>query len=98
MTQDTPPLYPGNNSRQELQKLVQAQLERLLSQENYEGVKALLVPVQPVDIAEVIGNLPEPMQAIAFRLLGKEEAIEVFEYLDSNRHLRKLSNLHHNCF
>ncbi|MFQ4146621.1 magnesium transporter [Chlorogloeopsis sp. ULAP02] len=71
-------------SRRELQELVQAQLETLLTQENYEGAKALLVPVQPVDIAEVIGNLPEAMQAIAFRLLSKEEAIEVYEYLDSN--------------
>ncbi|MBD2346038.1 magnesium transporter [Anabaena subtropica] len=84
MNQETPPTYQPTSSRQELQELVQAQLERLLSQENYEGAKALLIPVQYVDIAEVIGNLPEPMQAIAFRLLSKEEAIEVFEYLDSN--------------
>lgn len=84
MNQATPPSYQPTNSRQELQQLVQAQLERLLSQENYEGAKALLVPVQPVDIAEVIGNLQEAMQAIAFRLLSKEEAIEVYEYLDAN--------------
>jgi magnesium transporter len=84
VTEQTPPSYQPIGSRRELQELVQAQLETLLAQQNYEGAKALLVPVQPVDIAEVIGNLPEAMQAIAFRLLSKEEAIEVYEYLDSN--------------
>ncbi|MGB0564532.1 MAG: magnesium transporter, partial [Spirulinaceae cyanobacterium] len=56
----------------------------LLEQSNLQGAKALLVPVQPVDIAEAIEGLPESMQAIAFRLLSKDEAIEVYEYLDSS--------------
>lgn len=71
-------------SRTELRQLVRAQLQALLEQNNLQGAKALLVPVLPVDIAEVITELPEEMQAIAFRLLAKDEAIEVFEYLDSN--------------
>jgi magnesium transporter len=70
------------NSRQELQELVRSQLQALLKQRNLEGAKALLVPVKPVDIAEAIEGLPEGMQAIAFRLLSKGEAIAVFEYLD----------------
>lgn len=44
----------------------------------------MLVPVQPADIAEAIEGLPEPMQVIAFRLLSKAEAIEVYEHLDSS--------------
>ncbi|QYO67971.1 magnesium transporter MgtE N-terminal domain-containing protein [Leptolyngbya sp. 7M] len=71
-------------SRSELRQLVRLQLQALLEQENLSGAKALLVPVLPVDIAEVITELPEDMQALAFRLLSKDEAIEVFEYLDSN--------------
>ncbi|MEW6495042.1 MAG: magnesium transporter, partial [Cyanobacteriota bacterium] len=71
------------SSRQELRELVRSQLQALLEQENFQGAKALLVPVQPVDIAEAIEGLPETMQAIAFRLLSKDEAIEVYEYLDS---------------
>ena len=67
----------------ELRQLVRNQLELLLNQGNLEGAKALLVPVQPVDIAEAIEGLPESMQVIAFRLLSKTEAIEVYEYLDS---------------
>ena len=34
------------------------ELEAMLSAGNYDGVKALLEPVQPVDIAEAIGKLP----------------------------------------
>lgn len=71
-------------SRSELRQMVRSQLQMLLEQGNLQGAKALLVPVQPVDIAEAIEGLPEGMQAIAFRLLPKDEAIEVYEYLDSS--------------
>jgi magnesium transporter len=56
----------------------------LLEQGNLQGAKQVLVPVQPVDIADAIEGLPEAMQVIAFRLLSKAEAIEVYEYLDSS--------------
>ncbi|ERN42548.1 Mg2+ transporter (mgtE) [Rubidibacter lacunae KORDI 51-2] len=62
---------------------MRAQLQGLLDIGDLQGAKLLLVPVQPVDIAEAIEGLPESMQAIAFRLLSKDEAIEVYEYLDS---------------
>jgi magnesium transporter len=71
-------------SRRELRDLVRSQLQMLLEQNNLQGAKALLIPVQPADIADAIDGLPETMQAIAFRLLSKSEAIEVYEYLDSN--------------
>ena len=59
---------------------VAQQLEAMLSAGNYDGVKLLLSPVQPVDIAQAIGTLPMILQALAFRLLNKNEAIEVYEY------------------
>ncbi|MGR3275930.1 magnesium transporter [Acaryochloris marina NIES-2412] len=71
-------------SRRELRELVRSQLLMLLEQGNLQGAKALLVPVQPADIAEAIEELPEAQQAIAFRLLSKNEAIEVYENLNSN--------------
>ena len=71
-------------SRNELTELVRSQLQVLLEQDNLRGAKALLLPVQPADIAEAIEGLPETMQAIAFRLLSKNEAIEVYENLDSS--------------
>ena len=64
-------------------EVVSQQLQSMLSVGNYDAVKLLLKPVQPVDIAEAIGNLPTNLQALAFRLLGKDEAISVYEYLDS---------------
>ena len=70
-------------SRSELRQLVRSQLQILLEQENLRGAKALLVPVQPVDVAEAIEGLPESMQVIAFRLLDKTKAIDVYEHLDS---------------
>lgn len=81
MTENTTSLQ--TSSRSELRQLVRRQMLMLLEQENLQGAKALLVPVQPVDIAEAIEGLPEAMQVIAFRLLSKNEAIEVYEYLDS---------------
>ena len=81
MTNETP---IQTISRSELRQLVRTQLQLLLEKNNLEGAKALLVPVQPVDIAEAIGDLPEAMQLMTFRLLSKAEAIEVYEYLDSS--------------
>ncbi len=72
-----------NTKHSEIRQLVRNQLQILLEQGNLEGAKALLVPVQPVDIAEAIEGLPESMQVIAFRLLPKDKAIEVYEHLDS---------------
>ncbi|HIK12923.1 MAG TPA: magnesium transporter [Oscillatoriaceae cyanobacterium M33_DOE_052] len=74
---------PQTSSRRELRELVRSQLKALLEQSDFKGAKAILVPVQPADIAEAIEGLPEAMQALAFRLLSKDEAIEVYEYLDS---------------
>ncbi|MBF2085489.1 MAG: magnesium transporter [Thermoleptolyngbya sp. C42_A2020_037] len=62
--------------------MVRSQLQLLLETNNLPEAKALLAPAQPADIAEAIENLPNPLQAIAFRLLPKDEAIEVYEYLD----------------
>ncbi|MCS5706406.1 magnesium transporter [Synechococcus sp. FGCU-3] len=63
-------------------EVVARQLEVLLEAGNYDGAKLLLKPVQEVDSAEAIGLLPRTLQALAFRLLPKDEAIEVYEYLD----------------
>ena len=82
MTEARPASNSHLNPRQELRQLVRSELKILLEQENWEGAKAILVPVQPADIAEAIEGLPEAMQALAFRLLAKDEAIAVYEYLE----------------
>ena len=59
-----------------LTEVLAQQVQVLLEAGNYDGVKLLLRPVQEVDIAEAIGGLPRTLQALAFRLLPKDEAIE----------------------
>ncbi len=68
--------------RQELRELVAGQLKLFLEQNNLEGIKTLLQPVHPADIAEAIERLPEGLQLIAFRLLSKDVAISVYEHLE----------------
>lgn len=77
-------MIPNGVKHNELRQLVRSQLEILLDSGNLEGAKSLLIPVQPVDIAEAIESLPESIQLIAFRLLSKAEAIEVYEYLNTD--------------
>ncbi|HEY9767047.1 MAG TPA: magnesium transporter [Coleofasciculaceae cyanobacterium] len=77
-------MTPNGTKYNELRQLVRSQLELLLESGNLQGAKSLLIPVQPVDIAEAIEGLPEPIQLIAFRLLSKAEAIEVYEYLNTD--------------
>ncbi len=77
-------------------EVVAQELEALLSSGNYDSVKVLLEPVQPVDIAEAIGLLPQILQALAFRLLTKNEAIEVYEYLDAGVQQSLLDRLRSN--
>jgi magnesium transporter len=72
-----------SNDNSELRQIVRDRLGLLLEENNLEEAKSLLAPLKPVDIAEAIEDLPESQQAIAFRLLSKTEAIEVYEYLDS---------------
>ncbi|MEO1671865.1 MAG: magnesium transporter [Cyanobacteria bacterium J06631_2] len=77
-------MIPNGAKHNELRQLVRSQLELLLDSGNLQGAKSLLIPVQPVDIAEAIEGLPQATQLIAFRLLSKAEAIEVYEYLSTD--------------
>ncbi|MFM2123498.1 MAG: magnesium transporter, partial [Cyanobacteriota bacterium] len=73
-----------------------AELRELLETGNYDAVKLLLKPVQEVDIAEAIGGLPRTLQALAFRLLPKDEAIAVYEYLEPSVQQTLLERLRSN--
>ncbi|MEO0947854.1 MAG: magnesium transporter [Cyanobacteria bacterium J06641_5] len=81
---ESPSSLSQPTSHSELRELVRAQLQILLEANDLPGAKKILIPVQPVDIAEAIEGLPESMQALAFRLLVKAEAIEVYEHLNTN--------------
>ena len=74
--------YPSFSGELTSSETIAIELQELLVAGNYDTAKLLLEPSQPVDIAEAIGSLPQILQALAFRLLKKNEAIEVYEYLD----------------
>ncbi len=59
----------------------QEQLQTMLETQRFDAVRAMLIPMQSADVADCIDELPETLQAVAFRLLPKDEAIEVYEYL-----------------
>ncbi len=81
MTEARSPSNSPLNSRQQLRQLVVSELKILLSQQNWSGAKAILLPVQPTDLAEVLEGLPESMQALTFRLLAPDKALAVYEDL-----------------
>ncbi len=49
---------------------------------------------QPVDVGEYITQLPKQQRAIAFRLLNKHQAIDVFEYLPKQVQEEIINSLH----
>ncbi len=50
--------------------------------------------LQPVDVGDYITQLPEQQRAIAFRLLNKAQAIDVFEYLPTEVQEELINSLH----
>ena len=50
--------------------------------------------LQPVDVGEYITQLPEKERALAFRLLNKGQAIDVFEYLPTEVQQELINSLH----
>jgi magnesium transporter len=57
-------------------------------------LKLNLNGLQPVDAGESITQLPKRQRAIAFRLLNKHQAIDVFEYLPSQVQEEIINSLH----
>jgi magnesium transporter len=50
--------------------------------------------LQPFDVGEYIAHLPQKQRAIAFRLLNKNQAIAVFEYLPHQVQSELINSLH----
>ncbi|MDL2323545.1 magnesium transporter [Ruminococcaceae bacterium OttesenSCG-928-A16] len=59
------------------------QLGVLVGQKNYHALREILVEMNPVDIAQFIGELPEEQAVVTFRTLPKMQAMEVFAELDA---------------
>ena len=58
------------------------EIRELIEQRNFSALQRIFNDWLPVDLAELISDLPENEQAVLFRLLPKDLATETFEYLD----------------
>jgi len=58
------------------------EIRELIEQRNFSALQRIFKDWLPVDLAELISDLPENEQAVLFRLLPKDLATETFEYLD----------------
>jgi magnesium transporter len=74
--------------------LTQDRRDFLMSIDDFTQLKAQLKDLNPADAGEYIAALPDARKGIAFRLLGKEQANEVFEYLPFEVQEELINNLH----
>jgi magnesium transporter len=58
------------------------EIRELIETRNFSSLQRLFNDWLPVDLAELISDIPEHEQAILFRLLPRDVATETFEYLD----------------
>lgn len=63
---------------------VSDELAEQLDNRRFNEARALLVDLEPVDIATLIEELPPEQALPAYRLLPKDTAAETFSYLDSD--------------
>ncbi|MFN6536268.1 MAG: magnesium transporter [Nostoc sp. EkiNYC01] len=68
--------------------------DALIDATDLNQLKWDLNQLQPVDVGEFITQLPEKQRAIAFRLLNKNQAIDVFEYLPTEVQEELINSLH----
>jgi len=66
-----------------------AEIAGLIADRRFDALKRRLRSGEVADVAEAIDRLPAEQEAVAFRLLDRERAFEVFEHLsfDAQEHL-----------
>ncbi|MBS3946447.1 MAG: magnesium transporter, partial [Melioribacter sp.] len=65
-----------------LSQLVKPEIIELIKEKNFVELKDVLLDWTPADLADLIYSIEEEEQTLLFRLLHKELAADVFEYLD----------------
>jgi len=76
-----------------LSQLLQPEIRALLDARDLGTLKEVLSDWTPADIAELISDLPEHEQALIFRILPRDLAADVFEYIDFDMQERLLKGL-----
>ncbi len=78
-----------------LGKLIAPTIAELVRDKDFRSLKEDLAGLPSADLADIIADLEDDLVSVVFRLLSKEQATEVFEYLDvEHQHLllRSLSD------
>jgi magnesium transporter len=65
-----------------LGKLIQPEINELIARRSFLSLKEVLVELTPPEIADVIEDIEAEDRAIIFRLLPRDLAADVFEYLE----------------
>ncbi len=73
-----------------LTQLLKPEIQSLIKEKQFNILKEVLVEWPPADIAELIVDLDETERVIIFRLLSRELAADVFEYLDVDTQMELL--------
>ncbi|OGU77615.1 MAG: magnesium transporter [Ignavibacteria bacterium RBG_16_34_14] len=76
-----------------LSRLLQPEIKSLIDTRDLSTLKEVLSDWTPADIAELISDLPEYEQAVIFRLLPRDLAADVFEYIDFDMQISLLKGL-----
>ena len=62
--------------------LLGPEIQSLIEARNFAALREILVDFTPVDVAEIVCEIPEQDRAVVFRLLPHGQAADVFEYLE----------------
>jgi magnesium transporter len=66
--------------------------EDLLDQRQFRALRERLMGMEAADVARLLENASDEKAAVAFRLLPKAFAVQVFEHLDTNQQQRLLGS------
>ena len=76
-------------------RILQPEIKSFIDARNFSALRELFSELPPVDVAEIILDLPEDEQVIIFRILPHALAADVFEYLDVEAQQQLLRGMAH---
>lgn len=68
-----------------LAQLLKPEVQELIQTRNLRALRDVLVDWEPPEIASLIDHLPSPDDVAVFRLLPRDVATDVFEYLSTEK-------------
>src|SRR3989304_3134481 len=76
-----------------LSRLLQPEIRSLLDARDFSTLKEVLSEWSPTDVAELISEFAESEQALIFRILPRDLAADIFEYIDFELQVSLLKGL-----